>query len=100
MHGARVLAAHRQEHPVGFAQLESVAGAVEISQVFVLPEHRGAGLGTALASAAIAAAPDAEDLWICADDDARAKHLYERLGFRPVCVTTQFLRLPAGTPIG
>jgi hypothetical protein len=44
--------------------------------------------------AAIAAAGDARDVWISADDDDRPKELYQRLGFRPVTRAIQFLRLP------
>lgn len=93
--GARVLAVLRQGRPVAFAQLEHVGDEAEITLVYALPAYRGSGLGTALMSAAIADAGNPLDLWICADDEDRPKHLYERLGFRPVCVTLQFLRLPA-----
>jgi len=44
--------------------------------------------------AAIAAASGVGDLWICADDEDRAKELYARLGFRAAWTTVQFLRLP------
>jgi hypothetical protein len=37
---------------------------------------------------------DSDDLFICADDEDRPKHLYERLGFRPAWTMTEFLRLP------
>jgi ribosomal protein S18 acetylase RimI-like enzyme len=93
--GARVLAVLRQGRPVAFAQLEHVGSEAEITLVYVLAAYRGSGLGTALTSAAIADAANTADLWICADEEDRPKHLYERLGFRPVCVTLQFLRLPA-----
>jgi ribosomal protein S18 acetylase RimI-like enzyme len=89
-----VLAAHERGRAVGFAQLERLAGATEISQVYVDPDHRGAGRGTALTHAAIAAAGDAEDLYIIADDEDRPKRLYERLGFVPVWWTMDFLRVP------
>ena len=55
----------------------------EITQVFVQPEHRGGGRGTAMTRAAIEAAGDVRDLWIGADDEDRPKELYARLGFRP-----------------
>jgi hypothetical protein len=44
--------------------------------------------------AAIEAAKDADELWIVADDEARPKQLYERLGFRPAWTATQMTRLP------
>jgi GNAT superfamily N-acetyltransferase len=81
---ARVLAVREDGVPVAFAQLERSATAAEITQVYVRPDRRGGGRGTAMTTAAIAAASGAEDLWIIADDEARAKDLYERLGFRPV----------------
>lgn len=94
-HGARVFAVRGGNgEPVAFAQLETTAGAAEIAQVYVLPGHRGSGLGTAITSAAIAAAGDVEDLWISADDEDRPKELYGRLGFRPLWATMEFLLLP------
>src|SRR5436305_6324031 len=61
---------------------EQEGDAAEITQVFVHPNFRAAGRGTAMTAAAIEAAGDVRDLWIAADDEDRAKHLYERLGFR------------------
>jgi ribosomal protein S18 acetylase RimI-like enzyme len=95
--GVRVLAVSQGSLPVAFAQLESIADTTEVTQVYVRPEHRGGGIGTALTRAAIAGGAQGGDLWICADDEDRAKHLYARLGFRAVCVTLQFLRLAANT---
>ena len=92
--GARVLATHHRGVPVAFAQLERLGAAAEISRVYVHPEYRGRGLGGAVASAAVRAAGDVEDLWICADDEDRPKKLYARLGFRPVRTSMQFLRFP------
>lgn len=80
--------------PTGFAQLERIGDAAEITQVFVHPAHRGAGLGTALTRAAIAAAGDVADLWIAADDEDRPKELYARLGFRPVWTLLELTRPP------
>ena len=92
--GARVLAAHDGTAPIAFAQLEHHGDGAEISEVYVRPDRRGAGLGTAVTRAAIAAARDARDLWISADDEDRPKHLYQRLGFRPARTVMHFLRLP------
>jgi ribosomal protein S18 acetylase RimI-like enzyme len=89
-----VLAVREGGVPVGFTQLERQARSAEVGQVYVHPEHRGRGLGTALTRAAIAAAGDVEDLWIVADDEGRPKELYSRLGFRPVWTAIEILRLP------
>ena len=91
---AQVLAVVEGGVPVAFAQLDHGGGAAEITQVFVHPQERGRGLGTALTKAAIEAAGPVEDLWICADDEDRPKELYARLGFRPVLTTLEFTRLP------
>jgi GNAT superfamily N-acetyltransferase len=92
--GARVLAVLERGEPIAFAQLIRVRKAAEITHVYVSPEHRGRGLGTAITSAAIADAGAARNLWICADEEDRPKELYERLGFAPAWTTAQFLRVP------
>jgi ribosomal protein S18 acetylase RimI-like enzyme len=92
--GVKVIAARAGEELVGFAQLERVGGGAEITHVYVRPEHRGAGLGTALTRAAIEAAGEVDDLWIVADDEGRPKQLYARLGFRPAWTSMEFLRAP------
>ena len=90
----QVLALHEGGAPIAFAQLERDGAAAEITQVYVHPEHRGGGRGTAITRAAIAAAGDVRDLWIVADDEDRPKRLYARLGFRPAWTAHEFLRLP------
>ena len=90
----RVLAVYEGEVPVAFAHLEHDGDAAEITQVFVHPDHRGGGRGTAMTRAAIEAAGDVRDLWIVADDEDRPKELYARLGFRPAWTTMQFTRWP------
>jgi ribosomal protein S18 acetylase RimI-like enzyme len=90
----RVLAVREGGAPVAFAQIERDGAAAEITQVYVHPEHRGGGRGTAMTRAAIEAAGDARDLWIVADDEDRPKRLYARLGFRPAWTAMEFLRLP------
>jgi GNAT superfamily N-acetyltransferase len=84
--GAQVLAVRDPDsgEPIAFAQLERDVGVAEITQVYVHPDHRGGGRGTAMTRAAIEAARGADDLWIAADDEGRPKELYARLGFRPV----------------
>ena len=90
----RVLAVYEGQAPVAFAQLEHDGDAAEITQVFVHPDHRGGGRGTAMTRAAIEAAGDVRDLWIVADDEDRPKELYARLGFRPAWATMEFTRWP------
>ena len=90
----QVLAVRVGGAPVAFAQLERNDSVAEITQVYVHPEHRGGGRGTAMTRAAIEAAGDVRDLWIAADDEHRPKELYARLGFRPAWTAMEFLRLP------
>jgi GNAT superfamily N-acetyltransferase len=92
--GARVFAVHKDGRPVAFAQLDGDGTAAEITQVYVHPDERGNGLGTSLTVAALAAAGEIGDLWICADDEDRPKELYARLGFRPQLTTMEFTLMP------
>jgi ribosomal protein S18 acetylase RimI-like enzyme len=92
--GAQVLAVREGDVPAGYAQLEHHEGSAEIAQVYVHPDHRGRGLGTALTRAAIEAGAGGRDLWIVADDEGRPKHLYARLGFEPEWTAIQATRLP------
>jgi ribosomal protein S18 acetylase RimI-like enzyme len=89
-----VFAVRDANGPVAFAELEHGPGAAEIASVYVHPDHRGAGLGTALTRAAIEAAGDVQDLWIVADADGRARKIYERLGFRGTWTLLNLMRLP------
>lgn len=92
--GARVLAFREGGASVGFAQIEGDDAASEVTRIFVHPEYRGGGRGTALTRAAITAAEGIEDLWITADDEDRPKELYARLGFRPAWTSIEFARMP------
>lgn len=92
--GTRTLAAHQDGEQIAYAALDVGDRGVEIGALYVLPDHRGHGIGTALTLAAIATSHSPENLWICADDEDRPKQLYTRLGFRPVITWTEFLRLP------
>jgi GNAT superfamily N-acetyltransferase len=83
--------------PLAFAQLERDGSRAEITQVFVHPDHRGGGRGTAMTRKAIEAAEargDVDELWICADADDRPKDLYARLGFRAVATTAELQKVP------
>jgi ribosomal protein S18 acetylase RimI-like enzyme len=90
----KVLAVHEAGRPVAFAQLESDGPAAEITQVYVHPDYRGGGRGTAMTCAAIQAAGEVRDLWIVADDEDRPKELYARLGFRPAWTAMELTRWP------
>jgi ribosomal protein S18 acetylase RimI-like enzyme len=92
--GAQVLAVMDGRAPVAYAQLERQGATAEITHVYVHPQYRGAGRGTALTRAATDAAGDARDIWIVADDEGRPKELYARLGFRPAWAMTESLRRP------
>ena len=74
-------------------------GGSEISQEFVRPECRGAGLGGALTAQAIRVAGDAApQVWICAERDNRPRRLYQRLGFRRVVETGIAILPPSDRP--
>jgi GNAT superfamily N-acetyltransferase len=88
-----VFAVRRAGVPIAFAQTERAGDAAELSQLYVRPEHRGAGLGTSLTMASIDASRNVRELWICADDEGRPKQLYMRLGFEPAVTMLQLLRL-------
>lgn len=90
-----VIAAVEEGRPTGFAQVETHDGGSEVTQVFVRPDRRGAGLGNALTARAIGVGADAApDVWICAERDGRPRRLYERLGFRAVVETGFAILLP------
>ena len=90
----QVLAVLEGSVPVAFAQLHQRGAAAEITHVYVHSERRGNLLGTALTRAATDAAGAVRDLWIVADDEARPKELYTRLGFRPAWASMEFERHP------
>jgi GNAT superfamily N-acetyltransferase len=77
-------------HDAGFTTL---AAGAEIDQLYVTPEARGEGIGAALLSAALRAGAS-EVSWVVADDEGRARALYERLGFETVWTPHNFVRVP------
>lgn len=92
--GAVVFLVREHGRPVAFSQLERIGDRAEISEAYVHPERRGAGLGRAVTRAAVAAAAGARELWIAADAEGRPRQLYERLGFRPAWTVMEFTRWP------
>lgn len=69
----QVLTVGERGRPIALAQLERQATATEIAQVYVHPDYRGGGRGTAMTRTAIEAAGDVQGLWIAADDEDRPK---------------------------
>ena len=65
---------------VGFARVVSDGHTVAyLADVYVLPEHRGHGLGVELVREAVERDPDGVTRWLLHTADAHA--LYERFGF-------------------
>jgi ribosomal protein S18 acetylase RimI-like enzyme len=94
--GERCFAAYAGDEVCAYAKLRHVDGVAQIEDVVVLAEHRGAGLGRLVTSAALAAAMELEPelLFIVADDDDWPKELYGRLGFAPMGRVRAYHRLP------
>lgn len=83
---------HPDDGLVAFARAVSDGVALAyLADVFVLPEHRGAGLGTALVAAMVDEGPGADFRWMLHTADAHG--LYARFGFAPPDVT--YLERPA-----
>ena len=64
---------------IGFARAWGDGGCAYLSDVFVLPEHRGAGLGQAIARMMIDDGPGAGWRWMLHTSDAHG--LYRQFGF-------------------
>jgi GNAT superfamily N-acetyltransferase len=94
--GERCFAAYAGDDVCAYAKLRHVDGVAQIEDVVVLAEHRGAGLGRLVTSAALAAglALEPELLFIVADDDDWPKELYGRLGFAPAGRVRVYHRVP------
>jgi ribosomal protein S18 acetylase RimI-like enzyme len=91
--GLRAFVVREAGAPIGFASLAAGDGAVEIDQLYVRAQHRGRGLGRALVETALAAG-GARVAWVVADDEGRARALYERTGFATVWRQHAFVRVP------
>ncbi len=77
---------------VGFARAFGDGGSAYLADVYVLPEHRGAGLGQAVVRMMIEDGPGAGWRWMLHTSDAHG--LYRQFGFaRP---SGRYLERPAG----
>lgn len=94
----RLVALLRDEHPVGFAELElnPEASRADLTYLAVHPAERGQGLGRvllALAAAEAAAHPEIRDLRVRAHDHARAaRALYTHAGLTHCRSVVTYLR--------
>jgi GNAT superfamily N-acetyltransferase len=95
--GARCFLAERNGAPGAYALLlDDGDGVGEVDQVFAAPEHRGAGLASAVVRAATAASLERGDelTFLVADAEDWPRLLYERLGFEMVGTRFEFTRKP------
>ena len=79
---ARVVGVYRDGRQVAFARAVSDGVAVTyLADVYVLPEHRGGGLGVELVREMVENGPLADRRWLLHTRDAH--DLYRRFGFGP-----------------
>jgi N-acetyltransferase len=83
---------------VGFARALSDGGSAYLSDVYVLPGHRGAGLGKAIMRAMIDDGPGAAQRWMLHTSDAHG--LYREFGFTQPMDRRFMERPPMGAPGG
>jgi GNAT superfamily N-acetyltransferase len=77
---SRVVGLYAGERQVGFARaFTDGASAVYLADVYVLPEHRGRGLGLELVREMVERSPWTGHKWLLHTKDAHA--LYRKLGF-------------------
>lgn len=96
---ARGFLAERAGQPAAYALLlQAGEGVGEVDQVYTAPEHRGAGLASAVVRAAIAASLQRGDelTYVVGDAEDWPFRLYERLGFEMVGTRYQLTRKPPG----
>lgn len=95
--GTRAVVGYADGEPAGFAAFSARGETAEVELVFCLPARRNSGLGGDLVARALAEAHagGADCALIEADDEGHSKRLYERLGFRTVCVRHVFTRRPS-----
>jgi GNAT superfamily N-acetyltransferase len=79
---SRVLGLYRDGEQVGFARAVSDGNSIAyLADVYVLPEHRGRGLGVELVREMVDRGPFAHVRWILHTEDGHG--LYAKLGFGP-----------------
>ena len=79
---SRVLGLYRDGAQVGFARAVSDGNSIAyLADVYVLPEHRGRGLGVELVREMVERGPFAHVRWILHTEDGHG--LYVKLGFGP-----------------
>lgn len=78
---ARVVGLYHGGRQVGFARVHSDGRLAYLADVYVLPEHRGHGLGVEVVRAAVDEGPHRGLRWLLHTKDAHG--LYERFGFGP-----------------
>jgi GNAT superfamily N-acetyltransferase len=77
---ARVVSLFHDGRQVGYCRaVTDGVSAVYLADVYVLPEHRGKGLGSELVEEMIERGPYADRKWLLHTEDAH--ELYRRLGF-------------------
>jgi len=81
---------------VGWARAFSDGASVYLADVYVLPEHRGAGLGTAIVRAMVEDGPGTGLRWMLHTSDAHG--LYRRFGF--AAGDGSYLERPRRDPAG
>jgi diamine N-acetyltransferase len=86
--GHRFLILEIDKAPVGFAGFSAIdpPGAFKLHKLYVLPEHQGAGLGRRLLDQVIniISTLEADCLQLNVNRNNKAKHFYEKLGFRVI----------------
>jgi GNAT superfamily N-acetyltransferase len=92
---ARVVGLYRGREQVGFARAASDCATVAyLSDVYVLEEFRGRGLGVELVRELVDAGPLKDMHWLLHTLDAEP--LYERLAFRPGPLRYRLMERPRG----
>ena len=87
----RVVGLYSDGATVGFCRvLSDDTTMAHLFDVYVLPEHRGHGLGVELVREAVERGPHADLSWHLGTKDAHG--LYERFGFGPPDLERQMLR--------
>ena len=77
----RVVGLYHEGRQIGFSRTVSDGLAIAyLADVYVLPEHRGRGLGVELVRFSVEEGPFANARWMLNTDDAH--DLYRRFGFR------------------